>query len=352
MSKEDLEEYVQRAAPTKDSKEELEADKKSKGFRTSEYRTSKGSSNAAVVALGEDVSAALDDSVQDGMVELHHGSCEIPKVIKFDMSQVIQSYPSNGTNGYLWLNLIIYIDDGYVYSNSMELKEAFQSKFLQRFPGTHEENPNTMLGRTIIEHDLGFELVQPALQDKLMEEAHMPGSKVSPTPMLSYVDSKTRPISEADYAKVATVMPNYANVNGMIGYLAHTMPALKFVYGQLSRAAYNPHITHVHQMKRAIRWVRGNKGKGICFLKQHQKSLLEVFVDTSFDIDVFTSIIARRHGGVVFAKSMRQKTVKISTHAAELVGFSEGVRVVIYLHALYRDMGIVFDKPTYVWCDN
>ena len=79
-------------------------------------------------------------------------------------------------------------------------------------------------------------------------------------------------------------------------------------------------------MKRAIRWVRGNKGKGICFMKQQQQSHLEVFVDTSFDIDVFTSIIAKRHGGVVFAKSMRQKTVKISTHAAELVGLSEGVR--------------------------
>lgn len=250
--------------------------------------------------------------------------------------------------------MVIYIDDGYVYSNSMKLKEAFQSKFLQRFPGTHEDNPSTMLGLTIIHHDTGFELAQPALQDKLMEEARMPGTKVCPTPMLTYVDTGTRPITEADYAKVEAVMPNYANVNGMLGFLAHTMPALKFAYGQLSRAAYNPHITHVHQMKRTIRWVRGNKGKGICFLKQTQLSDLEVYVDTSYDADVFTSIMimARRHGGIIYARSMRQKSVKISTHAAELVGLSEGVRVVVYLRALYRDMGIVFNQPTYVWCDN
>ena len=59
LCEKDLEEYVRRPAPVKDSKEELEADKTSKGLRPSEYRTSKGSYNAAVAALGEDVSAAL-----------------------------------------------------------------------------------------------------------------------------------------------------------------------------------------------------------------------------------------------------------------------------------------------------
>ena len=352
LKEEELGEYIRRPAPTKDSEEELEADKKSKRTGTSKHRSFNGSSKAAIAALGEDVLAALDDSAQYGMAELHHGSDDIPEVISFDMSQVIESYPANGTNGYLWLNLVIYIDDGYVYSNSEELKEAFQSKFLQRFPGTHENDPNTMLGLSFIHHEIGFELAQPALQEKLMEEAHMRGTKVCPTPMLTYVDTTVRPITEADYAKVEAMMPNYANVNGMLGFLAHTMPALKFAYGQLSRAAYNPHITHVHQMKRTIRWVRGNKGKGICFLKQEQESQLEVYVDTSFDVNVFTSIMARRHGGIVYARSMRQKTVKTSTHTAELVGLSEGVRVVVYLRALYRDMGIVSSEPTTVWCDN
>ena len=352
LKEEDLDEYVRRPAPTKDSEEELEADKKSKRTGTSNHRSFNGSSKAAIAALGEDVLAALDDSAQYGMAEMHHGSAEIPEVISFDMSQVIESYPANGTNGYLWLNLVIYIDDGYVYSNSVELKEAFQSKFLQRFPGTHENDPSTMLGLSLIDHDIGFELAQPALQGKLMEEARMPGTKVCPTPMLTYVDTAVRPTTDADHAKVEAAMPNFANVNGMLGFLAHTMPALKFAYGQLSRAACNPHITHVLQMRRTIRWVRGQKGKGICFLKQEQESELEVYVDTSYDVDVFTSIMARRYGGIVYARSMRQKTVKTSTHTAELVGLSEGVRVVVYLRALFRDMGIVFSEPTTVWCDN
>jgi hypothetical protein len=302
--------------------------------------------------MDKEVMAAIDDNAQTGMAELHYGSHEIPEVIEYDMDKVIASHPPNGTNGYLWLNLILYIDDGYLYSNSPELYEAFRDKFLERFPGTYENNPSTMLGITIRVDDEGVELVQPALQAKMLEEAGMNGTKTSPTPMLSYVDTQIRPVSETDFAKVDAAMPNFANLNGMMGYLAHTMPALKLAYGQLSRAASNPHIKHVLQMKRVVRWVRGNIGKGIRFMTQPQQSLLEVFVDTSYDLDVFTGIIARSNGGTIYARSMRQKTVKTSTHIAELVGLSEGVRVVIYLRALFRDMGVVFDEPTPVWCDN
>ena len=102
LKEEDLGEYIRRPAPTKDSEEELEADKKSKRTGTSKHRSFNGSSKAAIAALGEDVLAALDDSAQYGMAELHHGSDDIPEVISFDMSQVIESYPANGTNGYLF----------------------------------------------------------------------------------------------------------------------------------------------------------------------------------------------------------------------------------------------------------
>ena len=294
---------------------------------------------------------ALDDTCNK-MAGMHFGGPDIPEVKKYDFSQLISSMPDNQTDGIAWVSGVVHVDDFGGAGNHLPLLIAIRDKFLQRFPGTFEHDPDHFLGLAVRrESPRHIHLSQPVLLLDTITAAKQTKAHSAPTPMTEFVDVEDRPGTPAEVAKVMSKMDNAEQVNGQVGYLTHTRVELQFPYSQTSRIASNPSLKHIKQIKRVVKYMIGTKADGIDF-KFPEQNRLVIFVDTNHGLDVFTGIAGFYNGGPVYVKTLRQKTTKISSFAAEGVGLSEAIRVAVYLRALIRDVGDRVDGPTLVLCDN
>ena len=268
-----------------------------------------------------DTAMSADDTANEFGI-MHEGDRDIPEVAKFDFDQLIGNQPFNNDPDTSWVTGVLWIDDGLYASNDRDLLENVKDKMLLKFPGTFEWDPTLFLGMAIRRPAVG----------KMIIEQHVPDTQSVKT-------------------QVKSKMNNVQEVVGQLGYLIHTRPELKTAYGQMSRIASNPAMKHLKALKRVMRYVQGTLDHGIVFTRDGPQDLV-VFVDTNFDETVYTGIVAYYNGGPIEARTMRQKTVKISSFTAEGVGLCECVRLVVYLRALIRDTGQRIDKPTIIYCDN
>jgi hypothetical protein len=299
----------------------------------------------------EETALSADDTANEFGI-MHEGARDIPEVAKFDFDQLIGNQPFNDDPETSWVTGVLWVDDGLYASNDRNLLENVKDKMLLKFPGTFEWNPTSFLGMAVQRPSAGKMIIaQHVLAEKMVATAKLTDCKPHPIPLTAMVDVSERPVTQSDKNQAKSKMNNVQEVVGQLGYLIHTRPELKTAYGQMSRIASNPAMKHLKALKRVIRYVQGTLDHGIEFTREGPQDLV-VFVDTNFDATVYTGIVAYYNGGPIEARTMRQKTVKISSFTAEGVGLCECVRLVVYLRALIRDTGERIDKPTTIYCDN
>jgi hypothetical protein len=298
-----------------------------------------------------ETAATLTDDSVEGMASMHEGDQDIPEVIPFDFSKLIGAQPKNGEHDVFYIIAAIWVDDLLLVSNNLKLLKAMLKRFLARFPGTQEMNPNHFLGFSLKRSKDGIMVSQPALAQKAVIAAKMEGANPHATPLTSMVDPKDRPGTNKERMQAKALMPNLWNILGMVGYMGHTRPELLTAYCTLSRVASDPAVKHVRQMKRLVRYVAGTQAHGLMFNRNTEERRVVIYVDTNFDMDVVTGIVAFYNGGNVMSRSQRQKTKTISSFASESVGLSEAVRVALYLQAIARDTGDD-PPPPLILCDN
>jgi len=133
-------------------------------------------------------------------------------------------------------------------------------------------------------------------------------------------------------------MFNYKNINGMLGYLDHTHPDIRFAVSQCARFSNVPKKSHEVAVKRIGRYLLGTKTKDL-ILKPSKLLKIDCCVDGDFvrlwsyeDIQDPACVKSRTEYMICVAdfpviwKSMLQTENALSTMEAEYVALSMAMR--------------------------
>jgi len=273
-----------------------------------------------------------------------------PDIMEFDYGNMISEQPSNDEDGITWLVMSLYVDDVLIVSNSAPFARYMRKRFLHLYPGTHENYPGEFLGQVMTRGNGTVQLDQDVLLLQTIDVAHMSGCRHSKVPMTSEIVVGEPDQIEAERHQAAGMM-DAPRFNGKVGYLRHGHPWSVFHHAQFSRVATRPTVENIKMMKRWCRYLASQQSRGVKFRQDIPQEMV-IYVDTSFDKVTFTGIFVFALGGCVYAKSLRQRFISLSTFDAELAGMSEAAKVALQCRAILRDCGVRSEKPTLILGDN
>ena len=302
------------------------------------------------------VDGDVDVDWQEGRLDTHHYSGPGDRqedLFPFDRSSLIASQLDIDTPGRGWALVCLYVDDSLVVSNVPGFTEYFAKRFLKLYPGTSEANPTSYLGTEIVRspiQGLWLEIRNDLLITKLLRYLRMTLCKPARIPMREEPMIPTDEEVEANKPYMRTTF-ELDRPNGMIGYMRGAHPWSVMHHSMLSRLNTRPTKRAVMAVKYFCRYLSTRIGTGVRFLRNNPQRLI-IFVDTNFDTTVYTSITVYWRGGVIYAKSLRQKWGSLSTFDAELSGMSEAAKVAFKFRELTRDFGFRDERPTLVLGDN
>ena len=268
----------------------------------------------------------------------------------FEYQKTISNQPGNGEKGVLWVLMSLYVDDVLIVSNSEPLAQYIKDRFLHLYPGTHEETPNEFLGQVMTRGRGTVRVDQDVLLLQTVASAHMARCKPAKVPMQKEIVVGEPDQIEAERYEASRKM-DCPVFNGKNGYLRHGHPWSVYAHGQFARVASRPTLGNVQAMKQYCRYLLAQQGRGVKFREDVPQELF-IYVDSNFDDVTFTGIYVFALGGCIYAKSVRQRFISLSTFDSELAGMSEAAKTALLYRAILRDCGIRSDFPTMILGDN
>ena len=106
-----------------------------------------------------------------------------------------------------------------------------------------------------------FDNTQNTYASELLERSGMAECKPCVTPM----EERLKPTKASTATKVDATL--YQSIIGGLRYLVHTMPAIAFVVGYVSRFMEDSRDDHWAVVKRLLRYIKGTVDQGIIFPK-------------------------------------------------------------------------------------
>lgn len=151
--------------------------------------------------------------------------------------------------------------------------------------------------------------------------------------------------------------PRYQELLGSLLFLAtRTRPDICAAVSILSR--YSSYFTRMHgcMLKRVLRYLKGSLEFALRFLMRDYPTL-EGYCDVDWAGDCTdrksTSSILLQHGrSTVSWRSLKRKTVPLSTTEAEFLSVCEGAKIILWLRTLLKEIACPQNYPTNVWGDN
>lgn len=148
----------------------------------------------------------------------------------------------------------------------------------------------------------------------------------------------------------------YRSTVGSLQYLAFTRPDLSFAVNRLSQYMHAPTFEHWNAVKRTLRYLAGTSDQGIMLRRGNSKAL-HAFSDADWagDADDYIStngyLVYLGHHPVSWS-SKKQNTIARSSTEAEYRSVANASSELIWIASLLHELGIPFDKPPTIYCDN
>ncbi|XP_017886959.1 uncharacterized protein LOC108629087 [Ceratina calcarata] len=155
--------------------------------------------------------------------------------------------------------------------------------------------------------------------------------------------------------RIAPDIP-YRQVVGSLMYLAMaTRPDITFAVNAASQHLENPRPIHWNASKRIIKYVKGTCNYGLYF-PTDRKNHVHTFSDADYAGDTetrrsTTGLLVKLGDSTVTWRSLKQRTVALSTTEAEYVAASTTVKEVIWTKALLDELAVPSEK-TSLYVDN
>ena len=135
-----------------------------------------------------------------------------------------------------------------------------------------------------------------------------------------------------------------------------TRPDISAAVGTMSQFMSNPIQSHWFGVKRILRYLRGTSSYGLIYNGCDDNELVG-FSDADWAGDLNTrrstsGFIFKLGSSVITWSSKRQDTVAKSSTEAEYVSLSSAAQELIWLHRLFKDVGVNVPSPTTIYEDN
>jgi hypothetical protein len=272
-----------------------------------------------------------------------------------------QGFQKAGYEGAMWskkdkdgdtILVATHVDDSIVTGSNDDKTDTFVREMLDRFDGTCERNLTEMLGMEW-ERDIkaGTSILhQKAFTEKLLKAfGFWQYSKPTKTPQAP----GTR-LSAAD--KPATPDPvlhrRYRAIVGALGWLNQgTRPDISHAYSELSKFVQCPGQKHMDAAEYCLKYLAGTVDLCIHYgrtkdgmIEGREINRLWGWVDADFAADLdtrrsHTGYVIMMNGGPISWKSVKQKSVSLSTAESEWYAASEAGKELLYLRIIMREFG-------------
>ena len=149
----------------------------------------------------------------------------------------------------------------------------------------------------------------------------------------------------------------YREAVGAVMYAAVcTRPDVAFIINRLARYVNAPRHSHWLALKRVIAYLKGTVERGILYSSVGSTEMV-TYCDADFAEDVDdcmsnTGYVCMVAGGAVCWRSMRQKSVSMSTYVAELFALCEGTKETLLMRDLLFALKSCNNEPNLVYGDN
>ncbi|KAK4260610.1 hypothetical protein QN277_003703 [Acacia crassicarpa] len=246
--------------------------------------------------------------------------------------------------------LVVYVDDIIITGNDEEsitlLKQDLSAEFQVKDLG----QMRYFLGLEIARTKKGINVSQRKYTLDLLHETGMLGSQPEGTPMEEGCHLQIKPKG------IPTNSERYRRIVGKLIYLTHTRPDISYAVGIVSQFMHQPQEEHMKAVYRILSYLKLNPGRGILFKKGTARNI-EIYTDADHARDRETRRSTSGYctyvwGNLVTWRSKKQTVVSPSSTEAELRAVNKGVCEGLWIMRLLKEIGIQFEGPIQLWCDN
>lgn len=250
--------------------------------------------------------------------------------------------------------LVIYVDDGLIFSSQMSVIDTVLDELKNGFEITITEEAN---------YFVGIEIQRDQKQGKLfLKQSNYIKDIINRFGMddanpVSTPEDQHSNLGMMEQSKTVDGSVPYRQAVGSLMFLATvTRPDISHAVGVASRFLNCPKLAHWNAVKRIIKYIIGTQNYGIQFDKNGDTNLYG-FTDSDYASDIDTrrstsGYVYKLCNGPITWSSKRQPTVTLSTTEAEYVAASQATKEAIWLQKLLFDIHEEVIKPTILNVDN
>ncbi|GJU29455.1 putative ribonuclease H-like domain-containing protein [Tanacetum coccineum] len=242
----------------------------------------------------------------------------------------------------------VYVDDIIFVSTKKSLCTRFEKLMHKKFQMSFMGELTLFLGLQVTQKDDGIFISQDKYVDEILKKFGFLTIKTASTPM-----ETSKPLMKDENAKDVVYL--YRSMIGSLMYLTSSRPDIMFDVCACARFHVTPKVSHLHDVKRIFRYLKGQLKLGLWYPK-----------DSPFDLEAYTdsdytgASLDRKFttGGCQFLGSRliswqckKQIVVANSTTEAEYVAATSCCGQVLWIQNQMLDYGYNF-MNTKIFIDN
>jgi hypothetical protein len=245
----------------------------------------------------------------------------------------------------------LHVDDLLVVSTNEALIDKLGDHLEARYGEISESDGNSHLGLQIDRDIKGsIRITQPALLQKLFLHTDIAPHASAETPYLSDTMHFDDDLVDID-------MKPYQVAVGIMNYLTHSRPDIRYALSVLASAASKPTRRHWRMAQQVAIYLQATRELGVTF---HHGAPIDLhgFADASYA----TATDARSQTGLAFkispdsavvtSQSLIQTIVALSSTEAELDGLCKATTMATAIRVLMHELGRTMSSPTTLYEDN
>jgi hypothetical protein len=244
----------------------------------------------------------------------------------------------------------VYVDDIIFGSDDDMLSQKFSKDMQSEFEMSLLGELNFFLGLQISQLDEGIFISQTKYIKEMLKKFGMEDCKPVSTPMVT--GCKLRKDDESKEADQRL----YRSMIGILLYVTTSRPDVMQAVGHVARFQATPKETHVMEVKRIFRYLKGTTEFGLWYPKGNEMTMV-----TYTDVDWEGSIDDRRSTSgeafylgdfLVSWLSKKQSSVSLSTTEEEYIATTTCCTQVLWMKKTLQDIQVKYDDPISILCDN
>ncbi|KAK6130063.1 hypothetical protein DH2020_036190 [Rehmannia glutinosa] len=246
--------------------------------------------------------------------------------------------------------VLVYVDDILITGDCNQFISELIVKLNHKFSLKDLGVVSYFLGLETHRTSGGIQLTQPKYIKDLLQKVGLSHSKPVPTPICS-----STKLSLHDSTPLEDITL-FRSTLGALQYLTMTRPDISFVVNKLSQFLNASIVNHWKICKRVLRYLKGTITTGIMFQPITRMSL-ECYADADWascvDDRRSTSGFSVFLGpNIISWSSKKQHVVARSSTESEYRALALATTEVIWIRALFVELGITLAQPSVLWTDN